>query len=122
MKTVVEVYVRSFSIPKDIESLSYAQQHAYCAPGMVERTLGLPGFSGRVLEPDSAEILSLLDAAQKQWGQRTLVIEVYDVGRLRGRLKAMKAGVWRTPAVAVNGEKRVGLPAAREMFRDPDGG
>jgi hypothetical protein len=63
MKTVVEVYVRSFAIPKDIESLHYAQQHTYCAPGMAERTLGLLGFSDRVLEPDSAELLSLLSAA-----------------------------------------------------------
>jgi hypothetical protein len=118
MKTVVEVYVKSFSIPKDIESLHYAQQHTYCAPGMVERTLGLPGFSGRVLEPDSAELLSLLGAAQKQWGQRNQVIQVYDVGRLRGWLKAVMAGVCRTPTVAMGGDKYVGLPAAREMIRD----
>lgn len=40
MKTVVQVYVKSFSIPKDIESPHYAQQHTYCAPGATEMTLG----------------------------------------------------------------------------------
>jgi hypothetical protein len=28
------------------------------------------------------------------------------------------AGVWRTPTVAMGGNKYVGLPAAREMFHD----
>ncbi len=118
MKTVIEVYVKSFSIPKDIESLHYAQEHTYCAPGMTERTLGLSGFSGRVLESGSAELLSCLGAAQKQWRQQNRMIQVYDVGRLRGWLKAIMAGVWRTPTVVVGGDKYAGLTAAREALRD----
>jgi len=118
MNTVIKVYVKSFSIPKDIESLHYAQQHTYCAPGMTEMTLGRSGFSGRVLESDSAELLSILGAAQRRWGQQDQVIQVYDVGRLRGRLKAIAAGVWRTPAIIVGEDKYIGLTAAEKAFGD----
>ena len=120
MKTKLEVYIKSFSIPPDVESLSHAHRHTHCAPGVAQRTMGLPGFSGRILEPDSAKLLSLLGAAQKQWGQQNQVIQVYDVGRLRGWLKAVMAGVCRTPTVAMGGDKYVGLPAVREMIRDLD--
>lgn len=92
--------------------------HSHCAPSLAEAGLELPGFSGRVLETDSADLLSLLSAVQKRWRRQTLVIRVYDVSRLRGRLKAMTAGVWRTPAIVMDGEKYVGLSAASGALRD----
>ena len=118
MQSRIEIYVKSFSVPQDVESYRIHRMHSHCAPGLAEAGLKLSGFSGRVLEADSAELLSLLGAARKRWGQRIPVIQVYDVGRLRGRLKAMTAGVWKTPAVVVGGEKHVGLSAVRTALHD----
>jgi hypothetical protein len=115
---IAQVYIRSFSVPQDVESYRIHRMHSHCAPGLAEAGLELSGFSGRVLEPDSADLLSLLDAARKRWGQRIPAIQVYDVGRLRGRLKAMTAGVWRTPAVVAGRQKHVGLSAARAALHD----
>lgn len=36
-----------------------------------------------------------------------------DLGRLRGRLKGLLAGVWKAPTVVIDGQKHVGLEAAR---------
>jgi hypothetical protein len=118
MQSRIEVYIKSFSVSQDVESYRIHRMHSHCAPGLAEAGLELSGFSGRVLETDSADLVSLLGAARKRWGQRIPVIQVYDVGRLRGRLKAMTAGVWRTPAVVVGGEKHVGLSAARTALYD----
>ena len=114
MKARLEVYIRSYGISADVESYHYARQHTYCAPGMLEQALRMPGFRGRILERDSLELLPDLEAAQKRWGRH---IRAYDLGRLGGRLKALAAGVWKTPAVVVGGRKHVGLAAAREALR-----
>lgn len=116
MKTAVEIYVKSFSVPADVESYRIHRMHSHCAPGLAEAGLELSSFSGRVLGADSADLMSLLGAVQKRWRQQTVVIQVYDVSRLRGRLKALTVGVWRTPAVVVDGEKHIGLSAAKEAL------
>lgn len=43
---------------------------------------------------------------------------MHDVGRLRGRLKATAASVWKIPAVIMGEDKYTGLPAAEKAFRD----
>jgi hypothetical protein len=110
MERGVQIYVRSYSIPKDVESYRIHRMHSHCAPGLAQTTLDLSGFSGRLLEPDSAELLGDLVALDQ-------AVDVYDVGRLRGRLRALSAGVWRTPAVVVGGRRYVGLDAARTALR-----
>ena len=113
MSTPVRVYVKSISISCDIGDISYSQHHAYCAPGMAERSLETLGLRGRILESDSAELLPILDDGRERWGRQ---IQVCDVGRLPGRLKALMAGVRITPTVVVNGERHVGLAAAKQVL------
>ena len=120
MKTMAEVYVKSFVPHSDTAGYVHALQHPYCAPGMADQALGrMLQFSGRVLPPDDSAILPDLDAALQRWGQQ---MRVYDVGRLTGRLKALTAGVRETPTVVMDGEKHVGLPAARDALRGLSGG
>ncbi|MGD1995203.1 MAG: hypothetical protein PVH62_00365 [Anaerolineae bacterium] len=112
---ILEVYVKSETVPPDIESYRHHRMHSHCAPGLAQETLRMPGFSGRLLEQASSTLLQALSVAQ---GRLEGQVEVYDVGRLRGRLKALTAGVWKTPAVIVDGEKHVGLTAAKEALRN----
>jgi hypothetical protein len=48
--------------------------------------------------------------------QASATLQLHDVGHLRGRLKAAWAGVWQTPAVVIDGQKHVGVVAAREAL------
>ena len=108
-KTEVEVYLKSFPTSRNVELYTYSRHHTYCAPELAELASGLLD-SGRVLRPDSAAVLSVLETVSRQLGQS---IQVHDVGRVHGRLKALRAGVWKTPTVVLDGEKHVGCEAAK---------
>jgi hypothetical protein len=108
----VEVYLKSFPVSRNVELYTYSLHHTYCAPELAELASGLLD-SGRVLKPDSAAVLSVLEAAAQRSGQQ---VQVYDVGQLRGRLKALMAGVWKTPTVVLDGEKHVGPEVAKEAL------
>lgn len=111
----VQVFIKSEGIPKDIESIQDAHHHTYCAPGMTSRVMGLSDFDGRIVEPACAPLLSDLSTLPDEWAEHILI---YDLGRLHGRLKAALAGIWKTPAIIVAGEKHIGLPAARRALRE----
>ena len=110
----VEVYIRSVTIPPDIESYRHHRMHSHCAPGLAQTTLDLAVLAGRLLEPDSAAVMSVLGRFCQETERE---VEVHDVGRFRGRLRALTAGVWRIPTVVVDGEKHVGLSAAKQALR-----
>jgi hypothetical protein len=113
MVTGVEIYIRSFAIPPDIESYRHHRMHSHCAPGLAQTTLDLAVLTGRLLEPDSAALLAVLGRVHHEVNA---LLQVYDIGRLRGRLRALTAGVRRVPTVVVDGEKHVGLSAAKQAL------
>jgi hypothetical protein len=110
----IEIYIRSFAIPLDIESYRHHRMHSHCAPGLAQTTLDLATLAGRLYEPDSAAILLVLSRVCQDVDAS---VEVYDVGRLRGRLRALTAWVQKVPTVVVNGKKHVGLNAAKQALQ-----
>ena len=63
-------------------------------------------FKGRLLsEKDVEAMQQILEMAKTQNRQ----VKVYDTSRLRGRLKALKLGVSKTPTVVMNGQRYEGL-------------
>ena len=108
MQTAVEVYLRSFSV-RDVDSLMYARQHTICAPDLLRNATA--ALQGRVLDSESAALLPFLEGLEVQF-------KVHDLGRLSGRVKALAAGVRRAPTVVVDGQKFVGLAAARTALQD----
>jgi len=111
----VAVFIKSFAMPRDIETMHEARYHSWCAPGMADRLISLPGLGGRMLEPPSAEIFSELATILDGNVER---IQVYDVGRPGGWLRALLAGAWKTPAVIRKGKRYLGLAAARGELRN----
>jgi hypothetical protein len=99
---------------QDIESLTHAHSHTYCAPGMADRVRGLTGFDGRILDPACERLLSDLDHLLQQ---SECQVCVYDLGRLSGRIRALLRGVWKSPAVIVDGQKYTGLDSATRVLR-----
>jgi hypothetical protein len=110
MTSMIDVFIKSLSVPSDLDEFRHSGQHTYCAPGMTEGLRGMTGFSGRLLDQESAELLPNLKSLGERYGDR---LRIYDVGRFRGLLKAMSAGVWKTPAIIVEGEKHLGLEAVK---------
>jgi hypothetical protein len=110
----IEVFIRSYPVARDIEEYRHAGAHTYCAPGMSEGIRGLTGFKGRVLEKTSAELWSDISAVRERLGE---FVHIHDVERIPGRLQAIISFVWKVPAVVIDGERYVGVPAAREALR-----
>ena len=114
MPLKIDVYLKSVSIARDLGEFRHAGQHTYCAPSMMDGVRGTRGFRGRLLTPESDELLAEINSIGETWQER---ITVYDVGRFRGLLKALIGGIWKTPCVVVDDEKFVGLSAARKALR-----
>ncbi len=109
----INVYLKSFGFSQSSELYLYSLQHTYCAPKLAEWSSSTLG-SGRILEPDSAATLPDLEVVAQQPGRQ---VEIWDLGRLRGRLKGLLAGVWKAPTVVIDGQKHVGLEAAQGALR-----
>ncbi len=118
MSASIDVYVRSRVIPSDLTALMYSYDcHYYFEQNYrgIYHWLRERGWSkGRVFEQDSADLLFFLVEVVKLGGERA---RVHDLGQWRGRVRALLAGVRRTPAVVVAGRRYVGLAAAREALR-----
>ncbi len=110
----VNIYLKSIAIARDLGEFRHAGQHTYCAPRMMDGVRGMPGFRGRLLTPESDELLSELNVCGETWQEH---ITVHDVGCFRGLLKALNAGIWKTPCVIDDDVKYVGLNAEREALR-----
>jgi hypothetical protein len=94
----------------DVETARDMAPHSYCAPGTTEGLVSgvLSKFKGRILpEEDSTaleRVLHILKEDQKS-------VRVYDVSRTADKLREMKHGIRKTPAVIIDGEKHEGLEA-----------
>jgi hypothetical protein len=113
MRGTIEIYVRSFSINDNFEALIYGARHTICAPELLEQETGK--FQGRALEPESAALLSDLADLRKVMKNE---IRIVDIGRIRGRLMALRNGVRRTPAVIHNGKVHIGLVNSRMVVQN----
>jgi hypothetical protein len=102
--------VRSFSPYMDVETARDMAPHSYCAPGTTEGLVSgvLSKFKGRLLsEEDSIALERVLQASK----ENEEVVRVHDVSRMADKLRALKHGIRKTPAVVINGEKYEGLEA-----------
>jgi hypothetical protein len=90
MCTNIDVYLKTISLAQDFGEFRHAGQHTYCAPGMMHGIRGTQGFRGRILTPDSTELLPELDHARETLPDQ---IDSVDVACLRGWLKALRAGI-----------------------------
>ena len=113
MKETIEIYVRSFSLADNIDALIYGARHTVCAPELLQQETA--NFKGRALEPESAALLSDLSALRKEMKNE---IRIIDIGRLRGRLTALRNGIRKTPAVIYNGKVHVGLVNSRTVVQN----
>ena len=122
MKDTIKIFVRSFSMADNLDALIYGARHTICAPELLQQEMA--EFKGRTLEPECAALLSDLAVLRKQANSE---IKVVDIGRLRGRLTALRNGVRKTPAVIYNGIVHVGLTNSKAVVRslyledDPSG-
>jgi hypothetical protein len=108
----VHLFIRSYPTPRNMELALFSRQHVACAPELLQHDSA--GLQGRILDSDSASLLGLLGQLCPGSGVR---LELHDVGRLRGWLRATWSGVRQTPAVVVDGHRHLGLAAARDALR-----
>jgi hypothetical protein len=113
--SLIEVFVRSFSLYMDVETARDMAPHSYCAPGTTEGLVGevLSKFKGRLLSAEDSRalerVLQILRETQEP-------LKVYDVSRTADKLRAVKRGIRKTPAAIINGEKYEGLDAISEVL------
>ncbi|MGD0496510.1 MAG: hypothetical protein ABSB28_10835 [Candidatus Bathyarchaeia archaeon] len=110
MVSLTEVFVRSFSPYMDVETARDMAPHSYCSPGTTEGLVSgvLSKFKGRLLsEEDSTALERVLQILKENQES----VRVYDVSRMADKLRALKRGIRKTPAVIINGEKYEGLEA-----------
>lgn len=108
--SLVEVFVRSFSPYMDVETARDMAPHSYCAPGTTEGLVSevLSKFKGRLLsEEDSTALTRVLQIFKENQEP----VRVYDVSRITDKLRLLKYGIRKTPAVIIDGEKYEGLEA-----------
>ena len=117
MKTI-EIYLRSNILPGNLDKFKDSYDlHYYFELGARDTYTWLfdQGFmKGRIFEEDSAALLPLIDQVIKagQWD-----VKVYDLGSLRGAVKAWLAGLRRAPGVVIDGQKHVGLAGSQAILR-----
>ena len=100
--------MRSFSPYMDVETARDMAPHSYCASGTTEGLVSgvLSKFKGRLLsEEDSTALERVLQILK----ENQEYVRVYDVSRTTDKLRALKHGIRKTPAVIINGYKYEGL-------------
>lgn len=109
---VIEVYVRSSAVYMDVATIREMSQHTICAPGVASKMLEdhsqrfSSKFKNRVLPQDDYTVLHrIVELAFELHDE----LKVFDVSRDLDRLRALKRGVLKTPAVIVQGKKHEGL-------------
>lgn len=108
MNSLIEVFVRSSSVYMDVDFAREMSVHAYCNPGTSTRASELFSsmFKGRILSEDDSAVLERLAELIKLTNEEP---KIYDVSRMRDKLKALSSGIRRTPAVVIDGEKYEGV-------------
>jgi hypothetical protein len=112
---LIELFVRSLSVYKDIDLAKEMSQHGYCDASTATRASEIfsSKFKGRLFSTDDWAVLQRLSESEKL---KTEKIKVYDTSRPIDRLKALSQGVWKTPTIVTNGEKHVGLDKCMDIL------
>lgn len=115
MNSLIEVFVHSSSVYMDVDFAREMSIHAYCNPGTATRASELFSsmFKGRVLSEDDSAVLQRLAELIKLTNEEP---KVYDVSRIKDKLKALSSGIRRTPAVVINGEKYEGTEKCLDVL------
>jgi hypothetical protein len=96
----------------DVETIREMSQHTICAPGVASKMLEeysqrfSSKFRNRFLPEADYTVLQRIPELAFELHDE---LKVYDVSRDLDRLRALKRGVLKTPAVIVQGEKHEGL-------------
>jgi len=106
--SLIEIFVCSRSAYVDIGTVREMIQHTLCAPGTASALVKdiESKFKGRILPSDDQRTLELIGRLTEIFHDE---VKVYDVSRIIDKLKAIRRGVSKTPAVVINGKKYEGL-------------
>jgi hypothetical protein len=101
----IEAFVCSAGRDLDIEHYREMSYHMDC--GLAKWAYGqlASQFKGRILSAKDVEALNrVFEVAERE----NCKIKVYDISRLADRVRALKRGIFRTPAVIIHGAKYQG--------------
>lgn len=112
---MIEVFVRSSSAYMDVETVREMSFHTYCAPGTASALLQnmASQFKGRILSQDDYTVLQRIVELAIELHDN---VKVYDVSSALDRMRALKRGILKTPAVVVQGKKHEGLDKIFELL------
>jgi len=112
---MIQVFVRSSGVYQDVETLREMSQHTYCAPGVASELLKRvhSQFKGRVLPQEDYIVLERIAELAYELHDE---VKVYDVSHPQHRMRALKHGILKTPAVIVQGKTHVGLEKISELL------
>jgi hypothetical protein len=106
VSSLIEVFLHSHS--KDIDVGHYREMSYHWECGLAQWAYGelAQQFKGRILSDEDVRVLrQVLDMGKKEGRE----VKVYDTSRMSDRVKALKRGVFKTPAVVMNGELYQGV-------------
>ena len=94
----IKIFVCSTSRDVDIEHYREMSYHVQC--GLAKWAYGqlASQFKGRILSEKDIEALNRIFEVSKQ---ENCKIRVYDISRLADRVRALKRGIFRTPAIVI---------------------
>ena len=104
--------MRSSAVYMDVATIREMSQHTFCAPDVASKMLEeysrkfSSKFKNRVLPQDDYTVLQRIAELAFELHDE---LKVYDVSHDLDRLRALKRGVLKTPAVIVQGKKHEGL-------------
>lgn len=104
MRILIEVFIHSSTPYKDYELYRETSQHAYCMPGTFNGlvTQAVSQLKGRIL---SSEDIVFLEQVSQIADKAHEIVKIHDVSRMADRIRALKHGILKTPAVIINGKK-----------------
>jgi hypothetical protein len=109
----VEVYIKS--ITYTLDTLQQGSQTRLAACGQFRTHISLEGWEGRLLEPESAEIMQTISGLPASVAKSLRII---DVGTLLGKITAWRSGVRGAPVVVIDGCKFKGMKQARKALAE----
>ena len=102
----IEIFVCSHSRDVDIEHYREMSYHVQCGLGRWAYGELASQFKGRIFADTDIEALNKVFEVAKKENRE---VKVHDTSRVAERMKALKRGILKTPAIVVNGIKYQGL-------------
>ena len=106
--------MRSSSVCVDVETIREMSYHTFCAPGVASALMDVASkFKGHVIQQDDYVVLNRIGELAFELHDD---VKVYDVSRALDRMRSLKHGIVKTPAVVVQGRKHEGLEKILELL------